>query len=183
MKYDMMRWGFGIVVFIAVFIIMSAITKKKGKAAVTSAFAALVAAAVMLMLPVENFFYSFKSVEQAYNYKHHEELITYVECDEGALCVAQKNDGSFICYTIIKTVDGYKLPQGLNEKIKNRSSKYGIFIFKDFENQSLIMTQVSGCSYDGNKFTDNGNGYYYYVVNGKKFESKLCVNGERVTLV
>lgn len=183
MAYDIFRWALGAIVFVIVFVVMAKITKNKGKSALTGAFTALILAGVLFLMPVENFFYSFDTIEKAYAYKHHEELITYVECDEGALCIGQKPDGSFICYTMVKSPDGYKLPQGLNEKIKNRSSKFGIFIFKKFEKQSIILTQVRGVCYDGKEFSDNGSGYYYYVVDGNVINSKLTINEERVTLI
>jgi len=183
MTYDIVRWAFGLILFIVMMIIMIKITKNKGKSIVSAACTALVISGVLLLIPVENYFYSFCSVEKAYNYKHHEALISYVECDEGVLCIGQKTDGSFICYTLEKSEKGYKLPQGLNEKIRNHSSKFGIFIFKQFDNQSLILTQVRGSKYDGKDFVDNGDGYYYFIVDGKIINSCIGVGSEKVTLV
>lgn len=184
MTYDIVRWVFGLILFVILFVVLNLVTKKKkGTLAVTSAFAAIIVAAALLLFPVENLFYSFNSVEAAYKYKHHEELLTYGECEVGALCIGQKNDGSFVCYSIVKEGNKYKLPAGVDEDIRHRSSKYGFFLIKNFGEKTVILTQVSNIEYDGQKFKPLDGGYNFIAVDSPFIETRLSINGERVQLV
>lgn len=184
MTYDIVRWGFGLFLFVVLFVVLSLVTKKKkGTLAVSSAFAAIIVAAALLLFPVENLFYSFDSVEAAYKYKHHEALVTYGECEVGALCIGQKSDGSFVCYSILKEGDKYKLPTGVDEDIRHRSSKYGYFLMKNFGEKTVILTQVANVEYDGQKFQTLDSGYNYIAVNSPFIETRLSTGGERIQLV
>ena len=184
MIYGLVRWLAGFIVFFLMIAILILVTKKTGKAILISAFTAVITVAVLLVVPVENAFYSFKSVEDVFNYRYHEKLLTYAECDEGLLCVAQKDSVSYVYYSFPKGEEGYKLPKELVSTVMYRSSKSGVYIFRKFENQTLILTQVSGSEYDGNAFTECKRGYYTYtVVDGDFDYSLLTCNGEKVKLV
>ena len=75
------------------------------------------------------------------------------------------------------------LPFSLMDDTQHRSSKYGVFLIKKFENQSLVFTQVDNVKYDGKGFQDGGEGYYYFVVDGNFIPSRLTCNGEKVVLI
>lgn len=184
MAYDIVRWGIVIVIFIALSIILSIVLKKKGKAILIASFAAIIAFAILLLVPVENFFYSFPSVEKIFSYRYHEKLLTYAECNEGVLCVGQKDDYNFVYYTFGKSDKGYKLQKFNGDDITYRSSKFGVYIFKKFESQIIIITQAADSLYDGKAFKECESGYYYYtVIDGDFSYSHLTCSGERVTLV
>lgn len=188
MTYDLVRWGFGLVLFIILTVTICLITKKRGKlqvgkTVIVSAFTAIIISAALLLFPVENAFFSFKSVEDAYKYKHHEDLITYGESEQGALCIGQKKDGSFVCYSIIKEGNDYKLPGGVDEDIRHRSSKYGYFLIKNFGQKTVIITQVADCEYKEQKFIPLDNGFFYAEIDSPFLESYLTNNGERIILV
>ena len=184
MIYGLVRWAAGFIVFFLLIAVLSLVIKKMGKAVLISAFAAVITVAVLLVFPVENVLFSFKSVEDIFNYRYHEKLLTYAECDEGVLCVAQKDSVSYVYYSFPKDDEGYKLPKELVSTVVYRSSKSGVYIFRKFENQTLILTQVRDSEYDGNKFTECKRGYYTYtVVDGDVNYSLLTCKGERVKLV
>lgn len=184
MAYDIVRWGIGIVLFVAIALILNHVTKNKGKSLLIASFAAIIAVAVLLLVPVENFVYGFPTVEKIYNYRHHEKLLTYAECDEGVLCVGQKDELNFVYYTFEKKDGKYKLPTIGSEDSFFRSSKYGIYTFKRFNNQVIIITQVPNSTYDGKKFEECSLGYYTYtVIDGDFNYSLLYCSGEKVNLV
>lgn len=184
MIYGLVRWAAGFIVFFLLIAVLSLVIKKTGKAVLISAFAAVITVAVLLVFPVENVLFSFKSVEDIFNYRYHEKLLTYAECDEGILCVAQKDSVSYVYYSFPKDDEGYKLPKELVSTVVYRSSKSGVYIFRKFENQTLILTQVRDSEYDGNKFTECKRGYYTYtVVDGDVNYSLLTCKGEKVKLV
>ena len=184
MAYDFVRWGIGIVIFVAVAVVLSLITKKKGKSVLIASFAAIMIFAVLLLVPVENFVYGFPTVEKAFSYRYHEKLVSYAECDEGVLCIAQKDENNFNYYTFEKKDGKIKLPKFEGDKIIYRSSKYGVYMFRLFENQVLIVTQVKDSLYDGHEFSECAGGYYYYyAVDDVINYSKLTCLGEKVTLV
>lgn len=184
MIYGLVRWSAGFIVFFLLIAVLSLFIKKTGKAVLISAFAAVITVAVLLVVPVENAFFSFKSVEDVFGYRYHEQLLTYAECDEGLLCVAQKDSVSYVYYAFPKDDEGYKLPKSLVSTVLYRSSKSGVYIFQKFENQTLILTQVRDSEYNGNKFTECRRGYYTYtVVDGNIDYSLLTCKGEKVKLV
>ena len=184
MAYDFVRWGVAAGIFVIIMIILSVIIKKKGKAALIASFAAIITFAVMLLVPVENFVYSFPTVEKIFGYRYHEKLLTYAECDEGAFCVGQKDENNFVYYSFKKDEKGYKLPTAMGDEIFYFSSKYGIYMMKRFENQIIIVTQAENSEYDGKKFKPCTSGYYFYAtVDGEFSYPKLTCDGERVSLV
>lgn len=184
MAYDFVRWGIGIVIFVAVAVVLSLITKKKGKSILIASFAAIMSFAVLLLVPIENYVYSFKTVEKIFEYRYHETLISYAECDEGVLCIAQKDESNYSYYTFEKVDGKYKLPSFQSDKIIYRSSKYGIYMFKQFGNQYLVVTQAANSLYDGKPFSKCEGGYYYFYVCEDLFNySKLTCDGETVKLV
>ncbi|MBQ5591694.1 MAG: hypothetical protein IIU80_01985 [Clostridia bacterium] len=184
MAYDIVRWGVGLIAFLVFIAVLVLFTKKIGKAVLISAFAAVIMVAVSLLIPVENYFFSFNSVESVYNYRYHEDLLTYAECDEGVFCVGQKDAVSFVYYSFTKDDDGYKLPEHLVSKTVFRSSEHGVYLFETFENQTIIMTQVVGSAYKGEEFKPCSNGYYSFtVVDGELDYSALSRDGERVRLI
>ncbi len=164
--------------------------KKKGKAVLISAYTSVILVAVSLVFPIENAFYSFKTVEDIFAYRCHEELLTYAECDEGVVCIAQKDAMNSVYYSFNKDAKGYKLPNNIERVVKSvtgnafRSSDKGVFFFETFQNQTVIITQALDAAYNGESFVDCKNGYYTYtVVNGAIDYSVLTCNGERVTLI
>ena len=184
MAYDFVRWGLGIVIFVALSIILSRVTKNKGKSILIASFAGIIIAAALLLLPVENLFSGFQTVEKIYSYRHHEPLLTYAECDEGVLCVGKKDEIDYVYYSFDKENGKYKLPGLDDEKTIYRSSKYGVYIFKRFDDQMLIITQVPNSSYDGKNFEKCSSGYYTYtVIEGNFNYSFLKCSGEQVNLV
>lgn len=184
MAYDIVRWGVGLVAFLVFIAILVLFTKKIGKAILISAFASVIMVAVSLLVPVENYFFSFNSVESAYNYRYHEELLTYAECDEGVVCVGKKDAVNFVYYSFTKGDDGYKLPKHLVSKTVFRSSEHGVYLFEKFENQTIIMTQVTDSAYKGEAFKPCSNGYYTFtVIDGELDYSALSRNGEKVRLI
>lgn len=184
MIYGLVRWSAGFMVFFLLIAILILITKKTGKSILISAFTSVILVAISLVVPIENAFYSFKSVEDIFNYRYHERLITYAECDEGILCVAQKDAVSFVYYSFPKDDEGYKLPKDLVSTVVYRSSERGIYFFQKFENQTMILTQVINSEYNGVPFEECSRGYYTYtVVDGEIDYSLLSCEGERVKLV
>lgn len=184
MAYDLIRWGAGVIIFLLFIAVLVLFTKKIGKAILISAFASVIMVAVSLVVPVENLFFSFNSVESAYNYRYHEALLTYAECDEGVVCVGQKDAVNFVYYSFTKDEEGYKLPKHLVSKTIFRSSEHGVYLFEKFENQTIIMTQVTGSAYKGEDFKLCSNGYYSFtVVDGEIDYSALSRNGEKVRLI
>lgn len=184
MLYDIVRWGAGIILFFILFAVLALATKKKGKSALIAVFASIIFSAVMLFIPVENVFYSFTTVEKAYNYKHHEPLLAYAECDEGAVCIGTQNGKNDVFYFFNKAGGGYKIPKLNESNITIRSSEFGVYAFKQFKNCMLIVTQVKGSSYNGEAFAECEGGYYTYaVVKGNFNNGQLYCNGEKVTLV
>lgn len=184
MAYDFVRWGIGIGLFVIIMVTLSLITKKKGKSALIASFAAIITVAILLLVPVENFLSGFKSVEKIYSYRHHEKLLTYAECNEGVVCVGQKDATNFVYYCFDKDDGKYKLPNLDGDKVEYRSSKYGVFIFKRFENQMIIITQVKNSEYNGVAFKECSSGYYTYtVIDGNFNYSLLSCSGEKVSLV
>lgn len=184
MAYDLVRWAIGIVIFVPLLLILIKTTSNKSKSALISAFAAIITSAILLLVPVENIFVSFKTVEKVYSYRHHEELLTFAECDEGALCVGKKDEGDYVFYSFNKSAKGYKLPKFGEDTPSFRSSKFGIYTFKRFRNQMLIITQAEGSSYDGHAFSKCSLGYYTYtVIDGDFNYSLLSCGGEKVVLI
>ena len=124
------------------------------------------------------------TVEKVYNYRYHEKLLTYAECDEGAFCVGQKDENNFVYYTFSKDEKGYKLPTLNSDDTVKRSSNFGVYMLKRFDNQMLIVTQAENSAYNGVAFKPCSSGYYSYtVVYGEFNYSKLTCCGEKVTLV
>lgn len=184
MAYDFVRWGIGIVIFVAAALILIKVTKNKGKSILIASFAAIMVFAVLLLVPVENFVYKFPTVEKVFSYRYHEKLISYAECDEGVFCIAQKDENNFVYYAFEKEDGKFKLPKFQSDNIIYRSSKYGVYMFKQFENQGLIVTQAANSLYDGKPFKECEGGYYYcYVVENPISYSKLTCDGETVKLV
>lgn len=184
MIYNSIRWAAGIFIFFLALVILMMITKKTGKSALISAFIAIILVAVSLFVPFENYFYSFPTVEQAFSYRYHEELLTYAECDEGVLCVARRDDMNYFYYSFPKGDEGYKLPKSVTKTTMTRSSVQGVYLFETFESQTIILTQVLDSAYKGEAFTPCKNGYYSYtVIDGAVDYSALTCKGERVSLV
>ncbi len=184
MAYDIVRWGAGLVIFLVLIAILVLFTKKIGKAILVSAFSAVVLVAVSLLVPVENYFFGFNTVEDIYNYRYHEALLTYAECDEGVVCVGRKDSVNTVYYSFQKDEKGYKLPKHLVSKAVFRSSEHGIYFFESFESQTIIMTQVTGSAYKGVDFEPCSHGYYSFtVVDGEIDYSALTCNGEKVKLI
>lgn len=184
MAYDFVRWGVAAGIFIIIMIILSVTIKKKGKSALIASFSAIIIFAVMLLVPVENFVYGFPTVEKVFSYRYHEKLLTYAECDEGAFCVAQKDDNNFVYYAFSKDEKGYNLPSATGDGIMYFSSKYGIYMMKRFHNQLIIVTQAEDSEYNGEKFSPCSSGYYFFAtVDGEFSYPKLTCGGERVELV
>lgn len=184
MIFNSIRWAAGIFIFFLLLVILMMITKKTGKSALISAFIAVIFVAVSLFVPIENKFYSFVSVEEAFSYRYHEELITYAECDEGALCVARRDEMNYFYYSFPKGDGGYKLPTNVTSKMITRSSAKGVYMFERFENQTIILTQILDSEYNGEAFIPCSNGFYSYtVVDGEVDYSALSCKGEKVKLV
>lgn len=184
MVFNTIRWAAGIFLFFLFLVIFMAITKKTGKSALISAFVAVIMVAVSLFIPVENTFYTFLSVEDAFRYRYHEELLTYAECNEGALCVARRDEMNYFYYSFPRNDDGYKLPKNIVSKTVTRSSAQGVYLFEKFENQTIILTQVLNSEYKGEAFKPCPNGYYSYtVVDGEVDYSALSCSGKKVKLV
>lgn len=184
MAYDFVRWGVAAVVFIVLMVVLSIVLKQKGKAALIASFTAIITFALLLLVPVENFVYGFPTVEKIFNYRYHEKLLTYAECDEGAFCVGQKDENNFVYYTFSKDDKGYKLPSVTGEDTVKRSSQYGVYMLKRFENQMIIVTQAENSEYDGVAFKPCSSGYYSYtVIYGDFNYSLLTCGGEKVKLV
>lgn len=185
MAYDFVRWGVGIVIFIAVSLILIKVTKNKGKSILIASFSAIISVALLLLVPVENFFYGFPTVEKVYSYRYHEKLLSYAECDAGALCIGQKDDNNFVYYSFEKEDGKYKLPTLNSDDTVFRSSKFGIYMFKEFENGVLIVTQAKNSCYDGVPFKECTGGYYYcFGVTDDILNCGLITcEGEQVTLV
>lgn len=184
MFFMVMRLAAGIFIFCLALVIFMLITKKTGKSVLISAFAGVISFAVLLFVPVENSFRSFETVEQAFAYRYHEELLTYAECNEGALCVARRDEMNYFYYSFPRTDEGYKLPKELTQTTLTRSSTQGIYHFEKFETQTIILTQVIGSAYNGKDFSPCPNGYYSYtVVEGEVDYSAITCNGEKVDLV
>lgn len=184
MAYDLVRWIAGALIFFLLIAILVLFTKKMGKVVLISAFTSVIVVAVSLLVPVENYFFSFNSVEDIFNYRYHEKLLTYAECDEGVLCVAQKDAINYVYYSFTRSEEGYNLSKNLMSNVVIRSSEHGIYLLEKFENQTIIMTQVSGSAYKGKTFETCDYGYYYYaVVDGNVDYSALTCEGEKVKLV
>lgn len=184
MAYDIVRWIAGTLIFFLLIAILVLFTKKMGKAILASATIAVTLVAVSLFVPVENYFLSFSTVEDIFNYRYHESLLTYAECDEGVLCVAQKDAINYTYYSFTRDAEGYKLSKNLIPNAVIRSSAHGIYLFEKFENQTIIMTQVLDSAYKGESFTPCSNGYYSYtVVDGIVDYSALTCKGEKVKLI
>ncbi len=183
MAYDIIRWIGGAVLFAILLIVLCLVSKKKSKAAVTAAFTAIILTAVSFVIPLENYIHPFTSVEKLFEYRYHEQLITYFECDEGVVCIAERNNGSNVNYCFNKDGEKLLLPFSLMDDTQHRSSKYGVFLIKKFKNQSLIFTQVDDVKYDGEDFRNGGMGYYYFVVDGNFIPSRMTCSGEKVELV
>lgn len=184
MFFITMRLAAGVFVFFLALVIFMMITKKTGKSVLISAFAAIICFAVLLFVPVENSFRSFDTVEQAFVYRYHEELLTYAECDEGALCVAVRDEMNYFYYSFPRGEDGYKLPKKLTQTTVMRSSPQGVYLFEKFDKQTIILTKVLDSAYNGEAFKPCVNGYYSYtVVEGEVDYSALTCKGEKVSLV
>ncbi|MBR6531816.1 MAG: hypothetical protein IKT61_04880 [Clostridia bacterium] len=184
MAYDMVRWAAGLLLFFLLIAILVLFTKKAGKAVLISAFVSVILVAVSMVVPIENYFYSFNSVQSAFNYRYHESLLTYAECDEGVVCVGQKDAINYVYYSFGKDDTGYKLPKHLVSRTVFRSSEYGIYLFEKFESQTIIMTQVLDSAYNGEAFEPCNNGYYSYtVVEGNVDYTALTCKGEKVKLI
>lgn len=184
MAYDIVRWIAGAVIFLLLIAILVLFTKKTGKAVLIAAFTSVILVAFSLLVPVENYIFSFNTVEDIFNYRYHESLLTYAECGEGVLCVAQKDAINYTHYSFTRDDEGYKLSQKLVPDTVFRSSEHGIYIFEKFENQTIIMTQVTGSAYKGEGFRPCSNGYYSYtVVDGNVDYTALTCNGEKVKLI
>lgn len=183
MAYDIVRWIGGAILFAILLTVLCIVSKKKGKAAVTAAFVSIILTAVSFVIPIENYVHPFSSVEKLFAYRYHEELVTYFECDEGVVCIAGRNDGSNVNYCFEKKGDKLLLPFSLVDDTQHRSSKFGVYLVKKFENQTLVFTQVSDSAYDGNAFAASDSGYYYYTVDGNFIPSRLTCSGEKVVLV
>ena len=184
MLFSIVRWAAGILLFVLFLIIFILTTKKKAKSALISAFISIILVAVSLFIPVENVFCTFGSVEEIFSYRYHEELLSYAECDEGALCVAKRDEMNYFYYSFPKDDEGYKLPTGIVSDIVKRSSAQGIYLFESFESHTIILTQVVGSEYKGEAFKPCTNGYYAYIVtDGEVDYSALSCSGEKVRLV
>lgn len=184
MIFNSIRWAAGIFLFFLFLVILMMITKKTGKSILASAFIAIILVAVSLFIPVENYFYSFPTVEEAFSYRYHEELLTYAECEEGALCVARRDEMNYFYYSFPRESDGYKLPKHITSKTVTRSSARGIYMFEKFDSCTIILTQVLDSEYKGEAFLPCSNGYYSYtVVDGDVDYNALSCAGEKVNLV
>lgn len=185
MAYDFVRWGVAIVLFAALAVILIKTTKNKAKSILVASFAGIISFAILLLVPIENYVYKFKSVEQIYSYRYHEKLLTYAECDNGVICVGQKDAYNFVYYTFDKDGDKYKLPKINDKKMVVRSSKYGIYMIKQFGEQTLILTQAKDSQYNGNEFKECELGYYYYtfISDGVFHYNLLTCSGEKVQLM
>jgi hypothetical protein len=183
MAYDIIRWICGAVLFVILLVVLCFALKKKGKGVVTAAFISIILTAASFLVPVENYICNFTSVEKLFAYRYNEELVTYFECDEGVICIAERSSGVNVNYCFKKDGDRLLLPFSLVDNTQHKSSKYGVFLVKTFDNQSIIFTQISGTEYNGEAFQDGGMGYYYFVVNGKFIPSYLTYSGEEIVLV
>ena len=184
MIFNSIRWGVGIFIFFLLLVIFMMITKKTAKSALASAIVSILLVAVSLFVPVENYFYSFQTIEQAFAYRYHEELLTFAECDEGAICVGRRDTMNYYYYSFPRTDEGYKLPGGKTNSLVARSSAKGVYLFERFENQTLIITQVSNSEYNGEPFLPCENGYYSYtIVEGDADYSALTCEGKKIQLV
>lgn len=183
MAYDIIRWIGGAVLFAILVTVLCIVSKKKGKAVITAAFTSIILTAVSFVVPLENYIHPFDSVEKLFAYRYHEELVTYFECDEGIVCIAERNNGSNVNYCFDKDGKKLLLPFSLVDDTQHRSSKFGVYLMKKFENQTLIFTQVDDSQYDGKAFSDGGMGYYYFVVDGNFIPARLTCSGEKVVLV
>lgn len=183
MAYDFVRWGFGLVLFAVLLAVLIIKKKDKAKSALISAFTAIILSALLLFVPIENVFYSFKSAEKIYTYAHHEELVSVAECDEGIVCVGKKDESNYVYYSFNKSSKGYKLPNQLNDNTQFHSSKFGIYIIKQFNEQTIILTQAKDSSYNGEEFKPTDAGYYYAVIGSPMNFSHLYCGDEQVTLI
>ena len=66
MAYDIIRWICGAVLFAILVTVLCIVSKKKGKAAVTAAFVAIILTAVSFFVPLENYIHPFDSVEKLF---------------------------------------------------------------------------------------------------------------------
>lgn len=183
MAYDIIRWIGGVILFAVILTVLCIISKKKGKAVVTAAFISIILTAFFFLVPVENYVHPFDDIETAFAYRYHEPLLTYFQCDEGVVCIAEKNDGSNINYCFNKDDGHYYLPLSIVDQTQMRSSSYGVFMIKRFDKQTIIFTQVSQTEYNGKPFSDGGMGYFYFVIDGNFNPSRLTCSGKKVDLV
>ncbi|MBQ7548487.1 MAG: hypothetical protein IJT03_02150 [Clostridia bacterium] len=181
MAYDLARWGLGLLIFIILLIIVLVTSKKKGRDIMISLFVSIIISSSLLLYPVENHLYSFKSVEQIYNYRHHEDLVTYAECDYGVLTVGADASSDTVYYAFSKDEKGYHLLQ--SDNITYRSSKYGIYIIKSFGPQMIILTKINNSAYNGEPFKSAGHDYFYTVIDKDADLSLLTYAGMGVSLV
>ncbi len=109
MTYSSVRMLIGLIILI--FFIVKVVKdngKKKGTAIAFMIVFYMILTSLSSLLPVENLFISFPSVESVFDYTDSGDIKTVVEGEESAL-VIYENEDSFSSIVLPKTDDGYKI--------------------------------------------------------------------------
>lgn len=152
---------------------------------------------VLCLFPVENYLFSFESVENAYHYANSGEIETVIEGEDSELVVG-KNDNVYVYLVIPKTKHGFKASVGADLKRVFYNFTNGIRV-EIYQHRSIDDFYVSVTDTGGGDFSamDNVNSEFYPVaeeiepvgeiyytyyafINAENGQYELTVNGETV---
>lgn len=115
------------------------------------------------LVPIENAFITFPSLESAYSYTHLEEAKLIVNGNKTDFVIGQKGDT--YTYTIIPKSDkGWKLTRGTDIKQTNNIVHEGYIIYVyQYKNSDDYYITVLDTKGGESKITDNHNSKFYYL--------------------
>lgn len=151
------------------------------------------------LFPVENYFVTFSTPEEAYSYMNFEKVKLVVEGNKSAFVVGEKDRADYDYLVIPRNQNGWKLGRGVDIKLKEQKIIEGIFVdiyeYKDGDDYYVTVLDMSGkeleildscdsrfikLSYDNEEIDNNYSSYYASILS---FDENywISVNGKQIS--
>lgn len=151
------------------------------------------------LFPVENYFVTFSTPEEAYSYMNFEKVKLVVEGNKSAFVVGEKDRADYDYLVIPRNQNGWKLGRGVDTKLKEQKIIEGIFVdiyeYKDGDDYYVTVLEMSGkeleildscdsrfikLSYDNEEIDNNYSSYYASILSYDE-NYWISVNGKQIS--
>ncbi len=128
------------------------------------------------LIPIENFFVTFSSPEDAFNYVNSEDVKLVIQGKNSDFVIGERDSTNFVYMIIPKNENGWKIGRGLDTKLRMQKMHNGIFInVYQYKNTGDYYLVVSGASGSKLQIKDSLDSQFLYFenINNKTSETYI----------